>query len=104
MEGPSFLTEPHTLQRSLFSSYTARQGVQTVLNINYLPDLLQYVKQQLSTDEILRLENYHLQNYLMELSIGYGGKPELEEVVREILRHIRSNNNFWYRHNNKEII
>ena len=60
-----FTDDASRLQKGLFLLSKARQGAQTVLNINYLPDLLHMVKSHLSSDETLRLEEYHLQNYLI---------------------------------------
>lgn len=40
----------------------------------------------------------------MELSIHYQDKRTLAAIVETVLKHIRSNNNFWYRHNNQEQI
>ncbi len=73
----AFRLDPFLLQKGLFTLYNPRQGAKTILNVNYLPDLLQYVKQQLTPEELIRLEDYHLQNYLVELSIGYFGESEL---------------------------
>lgn len=82
----------------------ARSGVQTALNVNFIPDLLHYTKQKMTPDELLRLEDYHLQNYLMELSLTYNESANLEQLTNTILTHIRGSNHFWYRHNNQEQI
>jgi len=49
MEG-DFLTSAENLECCLFQPYTARQGVQTVLNINYIPDLLKFIVGHLNGD------------------------------------------------------
>lgn len=56
----------------------------------------------MTNEELLRLEVYHLQNYLMELSLIYKESTDLSKLTASVLGHIRNNNNFWYRHNNKE--
>jgi len=65
---------------------------------------LQYLKTKMTSEELIRLEDYHLQNYLMELSVSYKDSSNLMELTSKVLTHIRSNNNFWYRHNNQELI
>jgi hypothetical protein len=40
MSDPLFIEDPAKLQKGLFTTYSARQGAQTKLNINYIPDLL----------------------------------------------------------------
>lgn len=100
----AYCCEPEALERGLFSAYTARLGAQTVLNVNFIPDLLHHIKQLLIPEELLRLEDYHLQNYLVELAIGYEGKKDLESLISSILEHMRGSNDFWYRHNNQQVI
>jgi hypothetical protein len=68
-----FQTDLQQLEKGLFNLVSTRQGVATVLNINFLPDLLYHIKNQLAPEEVLRLEEYHLQNYLVELSLSYTG-------------------------------
>jgi hypothetical protein len=65
MEGSNFVNDPDELERGLFSRYTTRGCAQTELNINFIPDFLRFLKGQMNPDELLRLEDYHLQNYLM---------------------------------------
>ena len=38
----------------------------------------------------------------MELSLIYKESTDLSKLTGSVLGHIRNNNNFWYRHNNKE--
>ena len=38
----------------------------------------------------------------MELSVCYKDDRTLKAITDRVLTHIRSNNNFWYKHNNKE--
>lgn len=45
----AFRGDPEVLSRGLFTLYGARQGAHTVLNVNFLPDLLHYIKQQLTS-------------------------------------------------------
>ena len=75
-----------------------------MLNVNYLPDLLQHVKKHLTPEEVLRLEDYHLQNYLVELALDYAGETKLEALVGGVLKHIRGSDSFWYQHNNQNAI
>ena len=46
----AFITDPQLLEKGLFKQATARQGVQTTLNINYLPDLLKHIKTYLTPE------------------------------------------------------
>jgi hypothetical protein len=102
MEGSKFVENEEELERGLFTRYLSRGGAQTDLNINFVPDFLRFIKGKLTTEELLRLEDYHLQNYLMELSVCYKEERSLKTITHRVLSHIRSNNNFWYKHNNKE--
>jgi len=40
MDNTLFIEDAAKLQKGLFTTYNVRQGVQTKLNINYIPDLL----------------------------------------------------------------
>jgi hypothetical protein len=102
MEGSSFVDNEDELERGLFTRYMTRGGAQTELNINFIPDFLRFLKGKMNSEELLRLEDYHLQNYLMELSVCYKEGRTLKEVTERVLDHIRASNNFWYKHNNKE--
>lgn len=55
MQNIQFITDAQLLEKGLFSPYTSRNGAQTSLNINYIPDLLAYVKSQMTSEELLRL-------------------------------------------------
>ena len=61
----SFISDPEQLEKGIFKSVVARQGVQTNLNVNYLPDLVQHIQSLLNSEEVLRLEKSHLQNYIV---------------------------------------
>ena len=100
----AFIADPIVLERELFRTFVPRQGAKTVLNVNYLPDLLQNIKERLTAEELLRLEDYHLQNYLVELSLDYGGERSLTALREGVLSHIRQSDTFWYQHNNQSAI
>ncbi len=44
-----FISDEDKLEAGLFTAYEARFGAQTTININFIPDLLQHIKRQLTS-------------------------------------------------------
>ena len=64
-----FNTSRDFLASKLFVPSIPKDGLWTNLNVTVLPDYLAYIKKQLTQDEVISLSDYHLQTYLLEISI-----------------------------------
>jgi hypothetical protein len=64
-----FNTNPSFLSTRLFNPDKPRIGANTFLNVNVLPDFLEYIKRNLRPEELISLSEYQLQTFIMELSI-----------------------------------
>lgn len=66
---PQFNTNPSFLSIRFFNPDNPKIGANTYLNVNVLPDFVEYIKKNLTSEELIALSEYQLQTYIMELSI-----------------------------------
>lgn len=64
-----FNTNPSFLSSRIFTPDHPRIGANTYLNVNTLPDFVEFIKRNLTSEELIALSEYQLQTYIMELSI-----------------------------------
>ena len=58
---PVFNTNPAFLSAKLLHPDRPRIGAITYLNVNVLPDFIEYIKKNLTTEELIYLSEYQLQ-------------------------------------------
>ena len=63
--------------------------------MNVLPDFVEYLKQKLTSEELIALAEYHFQTYIMELSIKEKVNDGLEAFTEKILAHVKKSKEFW---------
>lgn len=96
-----FCTDEKFLNGSLFVPGRPRYGIASNLNIHFLPDFMQFIKEILTEDEALCLVDYELECLLMELatirSMEIQECRSVAQLREHVLELIRKSASFWVR-------
>ena len=92
MSSPSFTS----LEQNLFQIDKFRKkGFKAILNLNFLPELLSYLKSFLSKQELACLNDYEVQNLLIETCFSQLRVSRLIVLRDYLLIELRKNSRFW---------
>lgn len=92
MSSPSFTS----LEQNLFQIDKFRKkGFKAILNLNFLPELLSYLKTFLSKQELACLNDYEVQNLLIETCFSQLRISRLIVLRDYLLIELRKNSRFW---------
>lgn len=85
-----------SIESSIFQvEKTKKNGFKAFLNINSLPELFKWIKDELSPLERSCLIEYELQNHLIELCFIPNKFPKFRSLIEFVLQQIRNNTKFW---------
>jgi hypothetical protein len=85
-----------SLEQNLFQiDKLKKKGFKAILNLNYLPELLSYIKTFLSKQELACLNDYEAQNLLIETCFSQLRINRLIILRDFLLNELRKNSRYW---------